>query len=57
LLEKLIYAGEFCGSHKKKPVARPVFGFPLATEYNKTVAVDFHELVEGDIWYLYIIDE
>lgn len=34
-----------------------MFGFPLATEYNKTVAVDFHDLVEGEIWYLHIIEE
>lgn len=32
-------------------------GLPLATEYNKTVAVDLHELENGRVWYLYIIDE
>ena len=31
-------------------------GFPLANDYNQTVAVDLHQL-EPNLWYLHIIDE
>lgn len=43
MLEKVTMECEIRAVHKR-PVARPVVGFPLATEYNKTVAVDLHEL-------------
>lgn len=56
MLEKVTMECEVCAVHKR-PVARPVVGFPLATEYNETVAVDLHELEAHRTWYLHIIDE
>lgn len=40
----------------KKPAPRPAVGFPLASRFNETVAVDLHQLEKGK-WYLHIIDE
>ena len=40
----------------KKPAPKPAAGFPLATKFNETVAVDLHQL-EKNLWYLHIIDE
>ena len=40
----------------QRPVPKPAVGFPLATDFNETVAVDLHEL-DTNKWYLHIIDE
>ena len=56
IMKKVTMECEVCAVHKR-PVARPVVGFPLATEYNETVAVDLHELEAHRTWYLHIIDE
>jgi len=41
----------------KRPSPKPTVGFPLATEFNETIAVDLHELEKSKVWYLHIIDE
>lgn len=56
MIQRVTEECEVCFLHKTL-VPRPVVGFPLATEYNETVAVDLHELEEGKTWYLHIIDE
>ena len=45
-----------CIKLKRSP-HKPAVGFPLATEFNETVAVDLHELEKSKTWYLHIIDE
>jgi hypothetical protein len=40
----------------KRPPPKPAVGFPLATRFNETVAVDLHQL-EKNLWCLHIIDE
>lgn len=40
----------------KRPSSKPVVGLQLATEFDKTIAVDLHKL-EHQFWYLHIIDE
>ena len=40
----------------KRPSPKPAVGFPLATDFNETIAVDLHEL-DKNLWYLHIIDE
>ena len=50
--------GEQCETCQKlkRPPPKPAVGFPLATKFNETVAVDLHQL-ENNLWYLHIIDE
>lgn len=55
MLDEVIQECDTCKVHKK-PNPRPIVGFPLASEYNETVAVDLHQL-ENNVWYLHIIDE
>ncbi|KAL5011741.1 hypothetical protein ScPMuIL_010292 [Solemya velum] len=56
MLQNITHDCEICAK-LKKPTPRPVVGLPLATEYNETIAVDLHELENGRVWYLHIIDE
>lgn len=54
ILQEIIRDCEVCQRYSRtKP--RPAVGLPLASEYNKTVAMDLHELEPG-VWYLHIID-
>jgi transposase InsO family protein len=55
ILDKVVSKCETCTMYKKVP-PKPAVGFPLATDFNQTVAVDLHEL-EKNVWYLHIIDE
>jgi len=55
MLEEIIENCDVCKKYKK-PVPRPVVGFPLANDFNQTVAVDLHQL-EHNLYYLHIIDE
>lgn len=54
ILQQIVHDCDICKRYSKtKP--KPAAGLPLASEYNKTVAVDLHELEPG-VWYLHIID-
>lgn len=55
LLQNVVDECEICFKYKKT-TPRPVVGFPLASYYNETVAVDLCEL-ENNVWLLHIIDE
>jgi len=55
LLQEIVDSCDTCRKFKR-PSPKPAVGFPLATRYNETVAVDLHEL-DRNVWYLHIIDE
>ena len=55
LLLEVCSSCEICLKHKK-PNQKPVVGFPLATRFNETVAMDVHELGHS-LWCLHLIDE
>lgn len=55
ILQGIVDSCDVCLKYKKA-VPRPVVGFPLASNYNETVAMDLHQLGEN-LWYLHIIDE
>ncbi len=55
ILKTIVEECDICLKFKKES-PRPAVGFPLATDFNETVAVDLHELEKG-LWYLHIIDE
>jgi len=46
---------DICLKYKRLP-PKPVVGFPLASDFNETVAVDLHEL-DHSTYYLHIMDE
>lgn len=53
-LEQVVNSCETCLKYKK-PAPKPAVGFPLASDFNETVAVDLHQLGPS-LWYLHIID-
>ena len=55
LLHEVCSSCEICLKYKK-PNQKPIVGFPLATGFNETVAMDLHELGHN-LWYLHLIDE
>ena len=55
MLEEIVKNCDVCNRYRK-PSPRPVVGFPLASDFNQTVAVDLHQL-EPNLYYLHIIDE
>ena len=52
ILEEIVSKCEIYLKHSKP---KPAVGLPMASRYNKPVAVDLHEL-EPNVWYLHIID-
>ena len=55
LLHEVCSSCEICLKHKK-PNQKPIVGFPLATRFNETGAMDLHELGHN-LWYFHLIDE
>ena len=55
LLHGVCSSCEICLKYKK-PNQKPIVGFPLATRFNETVAMDLHELGHN-VWYIHLIDE
>ena len=55
MLTEIVERCEVCERYRKQP-QKPAVGFPKATDFNETVAVDLHELGKN-LWYLHIIDE
>ena len=55
MLKNIVNDCDSCRRYKReKP--KPAVGFPLASAFNETVAVDLHQL-EKNLWYLHMIDE
>lgn len=55
LLDKIVSECPVCMKFRK-PAPKPIVGYPLATDYNQTVALDLHQ-INKNTWYLHIIDE
>jgi hypothetical protein len=55
LLSSVVENCDICLKYKRA-VPRPVVGFPLASDYNETVALDLFQL-EKNVWVLHMIDE
>ena len=53
-MTEIVEKCDLCARHKTPP--KPVVGTPLAEDYNRTVAVDLHEL-DRNIWYFHMNDE